>query len=56
MEAIVTIKVEFDENKIKELGYKNFMEYLDDCNFQVIDVEKKDICAEVQEYEPVEND
>lgn len=56
MKVRCTITVDVDTEVVKKLGYNNVDEYLNECNFSVVDDNGKDICSEVEEYEPIEED
>lgn len=53
MDFICTIKVHVDENKVRELGYDNAVDYLNDCCFDCVDADNEHICKEVRDYKEV---
>ena len=50
MKVRVTLVVDVNEKNVKELGYSNVEEYLDDCTFVVHDADENNIYEEVEEY------
>lgn len=50
-----TIIVDVEDEKLSKLMYDSADDYLNDCDFNVLDYTGDDICCEVREYEEIVN-